>query len=230
MTAQNTKSVTVEYEQKMVVNEEKIAHFPESMKEIVRAKAKWKPALLVHTDKGSYYKLTNKIESVTVDKGPGGKSTAKTGQKIYFKDFKTSTSLSQIQMHNETILVKADINKYKWKLTSEEKVIDNITCKKATTINNRGQVITAWYTDKFGINNGPADYYGLPGLIVFAEGGLYSYKLNKVNFSKEAITLLEPIKGSNQITEEEYVKLYVNSKGNETQRGNRTTSRRAVKN
>jgi GLPGLI family protein len=233
MWSQNIKSVLVEYQQKMPVNEDKIAHFPESMKEIVRAKAKWKPAVLVHNDKGSYYMLKDKVDPKTTETksiNATRKLTVKSGQKIYFKDFESDNFYTQYQMHDEVILIEDKLTKYKWKLESEVKTIDNIKCKKATTLDNKGRKVTVWYTDKFGINNGPGDYYGLPGLVVYAEGGTFSYKLSKVNFSDKEVELLKPDENAKKITPEEYAKLYVNSKTNETKEENKTTTRRSVKN
>ena len=230
MFSQNAKSVVVEYQQKMVVDEAKIANFPESMKEIVRAKAKWKPAILIHNEDGSYYMLQDKMDSKTTQVNPNKKMTVKAGHKIYFNDFNTSNSYKEIHMHNEVVVVKDALSKYKWKLEPETKTIDNIKCKKANTVDGKGKKVTVWYTDQFGINNGPGDYYGLPGLVVYAEGGTYSYKLSKVNFSDKKIELQKPDDNGTQLSAEEYTNRYVNSKANESKEGNRTTTRRSVKN
>ena len=227
--SQNVKSAVVEYQQKMVIDESKMANFPESIKEKIRAKSKWKPAILIHNENGSYYILQDKVEAKTTQISFSRKVISIPANKIYFKDFVTNNSYEQINMYNEVVVIKDVLNKYKWKLESEIKAIDNINCKKATTTNSKGTKMTAWYTDKFGINNGPGDYYGLPGLIVYAEGETYSYKLSKVNFSDKEVTLLKPDKNGTQVTQEEYMNLYVNSEDKETKKGNRKTTRRSVK-
>lgn len=228
--SQNIKSVTIEYQEKRVVNEEKIKNLPESMQQVVRAKAKWQSAILTHNEEGSYYMLQNKIEDKTVTVSATEKKTIKFGQKIYFNDFKANNSFKEIRMYDENVIIKDKLNKYNWTLLQETKTINNIECKKATTVNDKGRKVVAWYTDKFGITNGPQGYYGLPGLIVYLDDGKYLFKMNKVSFSDKKITLLKPSKDGNVVTQKEYMNLYVNRKTNETQEGNRRFTRKSVKN
>ncbi len=86
-------------------------------------------------------------------------STFSSGSIIYFNDFIDSKLYTQINMHEKTILIEEKIHKYDWKLESDTKIFDGIICHKATTINNQGRTVIAWYTNKFGINNGPGDFF-----------------------------------------------------------------------
>jgi GLPGLI family protein len=64
---------------------------------------------------------------------------------------------------------------YKWSfLSSDKKIIDGYTCKKATTTYG-GRNWTAWYTLKLPINAGPYKFKGLPGLIVELKDDTDSY-------------------------------------------------------
>jgi len=95
MLSQNIKSVVVEYQQKMNIDEEKISQYPESIQQVLRAKAKWEPAILVHTDKGSYYTTQDKIETKTTQHDARKKTTVKSGNKCYFKNFESNNLYTQ---------------------------------------------------------------------------------------------------------------------------------------
>ncbi|MBC8754766.1 GLPGLI family protein [Kordia sp. YSTF-M3] len=228
--SQNTKSVVIEYQEKRAVNEEKIKNLPERIQQVVRAKSKWRKSVLIHNEEGSYYMLQDKIEDKTVTVSDTQKRTVKVGQKVFFNDFLTNNSYQELRMYNENVLIKDKLNKYKWELLSETKKINDIVCKKATTTNEHGRTVVAWYTDKFGITNGPQGYYGLPGLIVYLDDGKYTFKMDKVSFSDKKLDLLKPSKNANVVTPEEYMNNYVNGKSSKSQRGNTTTTRRRVQN
>jgi hypothetical protein len=59
-----------------------------------------------------------------------------------------------------------------WKLTSEEKMVEGIPCKKAA-VWFKGREYIAWYAPSIPLSNGPWKLGGLPGLI------LEAYDLNK---------------------------------------------------
>ena len=130
--SQNIKSVIVEYQQKMEVSQEKLAKYPESIQQVLLAKAKWKPAILVHKDQGSYYAVQDKVATKTTQNSPSKKTIVKGGNKMYFKNFETNNSYIQYEMYQETVIVEDKLSKYEWTLESEEKVINDIKCKKAT--------------------------------------------------------------------------------------------------
>ncbi len=137
--SQNSTSVTVEYSQKMIVDESKIADFPESIKETIRAKSKWQKAFLTQNKKGPYYMLKETLDDTITENSFDKTSTFSSGSKIYFNDFIDSKLYTQINMHEKTILIEEKIHKYDWKLESDTKIFDSIKCHKATTINNKGK-------------------------------------------------------------------------------------------
>lgn len=56
------------------------------------------------------------------------------------------------------------LKNWNWTITTETKEIMGYTLKKATA-ETETEIITAWYAPKIPIAHGPADYWGLPGLI-----------------------------------------------------------------
>lgn len=70
-------------------------------------------------------------------------------------------------------VLKKQVVKYNWKLSSESKEIQGLECYKATVdevvINPAGTfkfLITAWFCPKIPISSGPLGFGGLPGLIL----------------------------------------------------------------
>lgn len=64
--------------------------------------------------------------------------------------------------------------------------------------------VTAWYTLDIPINNGPGDYWGLPGLILEIDAGDTKILCTKIVINpKEKETIEEPKKGK-VVTQEEY--------------------------
>lgn len=70
-------------------------------------------------------------------------------------------------------VVKRELKKYDWKLTTETKSIEGFLCYKATAndvvVNSAGTFtypVIAWYSPQIPINSGPLGITGLPGLIL----------------------------------------------------------------
>lgn len=68
-----------------------------------------------------------------------------------------------------------------WKITKEQKVINNFECIKAES-DFRGRKYIAWYTPEIPTKAGPWKFAGLPGLIVSisSNDGLYQFELLKI--------------------------------------------------
>ena len=63
---------------------------------------------------------------------------------------------------------------------------------------------TAWYTPDIPVSNGPADYHGLPGLILEINDGSQTLICTKIVLNpKEKVKIVEPTKGK-KISQEKY--------------------------
>ena len=90
----------------------------------------------------------------------------------------------------------------------EEKSTDNEEAHNSSEINAnetpRTEEITAWYTPEIPINQGPNDYWGLPGLILEIQQGRTTLLCTKIVLNaKEKEDLKEPSKGK-EVTQEEF--------------------------
>jgi hypothetical protein len=64
--------------------------------------------------------------------------------------------------------------------------------------------VTAWYAPEIPVNTGPAEYHGLPGLILEVSDGTTTMMCSKVVLNpKKSISIEEPTKGK-KITQKKY--------------------------
>lgn len=153
---------------------------------------------------------------------------------ILYKNAKENNYTKQKEVFGKVFLIKDDLKKLDWKLEKESKKIGNHLCFKATAMKvvkaqgvnrwrrfARGKKedkikndsikkepklteVVAWYTPEIPINQGPADYYGLPGLILEVNAGNQIILCNKIVMNpKDKITIEAPKKGK-VVSQKEY--------------------------
>lgn len=95
---------------------------------------------------------------------------------------------------------------FKWEITSEEKLINNLKCKKAVG-SLRGRPFDAWFTSEIPISIGPWKFNGLPGLIVeaYSQDKRYSFVLRNIKFNQEFNIEIPNV--DKNLTIKEYVQL-----------------------
>ncbi len=65
-------------------------------------------------------------------------------------------------------LVESSLDNKGWKLDPTRKKIGEYICMKAT-MNLEGDTVTAWFAPELPVPAGPAEYYGLPGVVLAVE-------------------------------------------------------------
>lgn len=79
--------------------------------------------------------------------------------------------LDQINMFDKDFLVKEELKQYKWKIiATEQREILGHTCMKAE-YQDTSNLVTAWFAPQIPLSYGPADFTGLPGLILAVSDG-----------------------------------------------------------
>lgn len=147
---------------------------------------------------------------------------------LYYFNSKTNLELHQLNAYGENFIVESKRDTINWILSKETKKIGKFNCYKAIAevpvknAINEGAVkkIEAWYALDIPINLGPAEYYGLPGLVLeinTLEIPFYSIKASEIKLNpKESIQISKPRKGIN-ITMKEFLgigkKAYNQKKG-----------------
>lgn len=84
-----------------------------------------------------------------------------------YRNYLDQTSFDRMDLLGKIYIVKDKIQKRKWKIVGEIKEVGGYVCMKAETYDTiKNQKIIAWFTDKILVPLGPAEFGGLPGLIL----------------------------------------------------------------
>lgn len=142
------------------------------------------------------------------------------GSDILYKNMKEGRFSNKSEIYGKVFLIKDTLTNRKWELVNESKNIGNYTCFKAVfkdeytteTLTEMGEiekitkprVTTVWYTPQIPINNGPAEYFGLPGLILEMNDGDLTLVCTKIVLNpEENVNIIEPNKGK-EVTQKEF--------------------------
>lgn len=140
---------------------------------------------------------------------------------ILYKNLADQKYLEEKDLMGKEFLVNDDLKVYDWELTGEAKTIGNYEAQKATytkivdskrfstgmeemeTVKDTVQIV-AWYTDQIPVSHGPAEYWGLPGLILELQNNGTTIICEKIVLNpEEEIELVIPKKGK-ELTSDEY--------------------------
>ncbi len=96
-----------------------------------------------------------------------GKAPKPTLKQLYV-DFKNENRCAMLEFMTREFRVESPLENKGWKLQPERKKIGDYVCMKATG-GLEGDMVTAWFTPEIPVPAGPAEYYGLPGLVLAVE-------------------------------------------------------------
>ncbi|OJX50906.1 MAG: hypothetical protein BGO88_06820 [Flavobacterium sp. 38-13] len=160
------------------------------------------------------------------------KTTSSSDGKSY-KNIKDKTVMSEEDFFGKEFLVSDSLPKWDWKLVNETKKIGNYTCYKAIAVipvtkeamesyekmkNKKSEgktqlftpsepkekTITVWYTPEIPVSHGPAEYWGLPGLIMEVNDAKTVILCSKIILNpKDKVVIKIPKKGK-KVTKKEY--------------------------
>ena len=191
-----------------------------------RMKPFLEPVYILTFDKTkSIYQQEETLDAPGTGGGRGwGKMWASAGGPVY-KDIATKKSLQSTEFMGKKFLISNDQNKIKWVMEKEQKMIGNYLCFKATaqvskpktmtsvwrkaekendsikdSANYEAQeeysMVTAWYTPQIPVSHGPAEFGGLPGLILELTTDRTVMLCTRVVMNPEKrIQISEPTKG-----------------------------------
>ena len=203
------------------IPKERLNDFKEMLKSQMEKKF-----VLIFDKFAGIYKEEEKLEQP----GRGGmRMMGAFNQGIYYKNLKEKRYVRQIESFSKEFLIKDSLKPYEWKLEEESKMIGEHLCFKATATKEVRNIrmgppqqkneedskqneepktkiitVTAWYTPEIPINNGPSDYWGLPGLILELSEENTVFLCTEITLNaKDAIDVKEPEKGK-EVTQKEY--------------------------
>ncbi len=88
--------------------------------------------------------------------------------KSLYIDFQEESKTALQEFMTREFLVESKLENKGWKLDPTRKKIGEYVCMKAT-MNLEGDTVTAWFAPEIPVPAGPADYYGLPGIVLAVE-------------------------------------------------------------
>jgi len=177
----------------------------------------------------SIYKEEVKLEQPGGGAGRGGMRFGMMGNngEDYYKNVKEGTYSVKNDLFGKIFLVKDSLLKFEWKMGSESKKIGKYTAFKATAhklvkrpnmsaVFNRNQdstakefiekeiEIVAWYSMDIPVNQGPASYWGLPGLILEVNDDVTTILCSQIVLNpKEKVDIKAASKGK-EVSQSEY--------------------------
>ena len=176
---------------------------------------------LVFDQQQSSYKEQEKLDEPAASAGSGARVFIMMSDEasLLYKNTKEKNYASQRDVFGKGFLVKDDLEEKEWKMTSESKQIGQYTCYKAITTRMTGPTVTvrngertespgkeitiiAWYAPEIPVSNGPALYWGLPGLIMEVHDGNQVIVCSKLILNSDD-KIEVPSKGK-VVTEAEY--------------------------
>ena len=192
---------------------------------------------LTFNREASIYKEEEVLEASTGGRGGfGGFASSFTGGPKY-KNVKSKELLQDQEFFGKQFLIKDELADLKWTMSGESKQIGNYTVFKATAVKQltgfdfssfrpggRGGDtekekeeeetkepktvnVVAWYTMQIPVNQGPDDYWGLPGLILEVSAGNTTILCTKVVMNpKDKDKIDKPDKGE-VVTQQEYTEI-----------------------
>ena len=209
--AQNT-SIVVEYKvntQKKVENEKLKSLSPEILAAVKSQIAKMgtENKNLIINGSASKYLSTQEINDM--DNNTSGvrvitmKSGA-SGEEIY-KNTDSKQLIKQSAISDKKFIIESPLELINWTITSKTKTLGSYTVQEENAVIG-GQETTAWFTKSIKSNQGPDQYWGLPGLILEVESPGKHIVAQKVSVSAKSLAVEIPKQGK-KISQEEFNKL-----------------------
>lgn len=170
--------------------------------------------ILEELGKPSYYELISnngtsvyRKQSIYEENSYSDVTVVRTdGQEIIYRDQANNTHVKQTDFMSRTFLIKDNLPSHDWFISSDSLIVGGYHCRKAI-LKNDDKHILAWYTSEVPSNEGPRDFYGLPGLIMKVETGVKTIEARSISILKNDIPKIEaPVKGK-KITRKEFEKI-----------------------
>lgn len=149
------------------------------------------------------------VEKISNNQDPNAAviKVAPAGFGTTYKNLSDSIQRSDFNVYGKKYFSHDPLKKFDWKITKDKKEILGFEVRKATAEDSTA-VYTVWYAPKFAVPNGPADYWGLPGLVLEAEKSSKTmvyherYVAESIQESGKKLKIIKPDQGT-QIKAEE---------------------------
>jgi GLPGLI family protein len=191
-----------------------------------------KKYILMFNTSESLYKEEEKLEAPQQNSFGLAMSFSGGGDVLY-RNIKENQSIEEQEFFSKEFLVIDPLEKLDWVISNENKKIGNYNCMKATLIfpvtqeqldnhekmkakqeknptqfmtlkEPKDRIVEAWFTMDIPVSHGPAQFWGLPGLIMEVHDGNTIYLCSKITLNpKEKFNIKKP-KSGQKVSKKEY--------------------------
>lgn len=207
------------------------ARMSEAQKKQVKARLKnrlEKTYILDFNKEASVFEEKEQLDAMSGATDSWGKNFSRG---LQYKNVKENQLVQSQEFYGKRFLVKDKLEPINWKLGKETKQIGNYTCFKAVAAiptqnlewfnfewsdlreeeaaegeeeEIKMTTIEAWYTPQIPVSHGPAEYWGLPGLIIEVSDGDTVMICSEIQMDPEGeLDIIAPDKGK-EITKVDY--------------------------
>lgn len=168
----------------------------------------------------SIYKRIEKLDKPSAPSSSGITIRLSQGSDIMYKNIKENRYTNKTEISGKIFLIKDTLRIKDWELVNETKYIGEYACFKAVfeeeyttkTITSEGEfeevtknrITTVWYTPQIPVNNGPEDYFGLPGLILEVNDGELTLICSKIVINPEESFEINESKKGKEVSQKEF--------------------------
>lgn len=176
--------------------------------------------LLYFNEKGSYYKLSDQLNSWEEKYDYNGRKE----QFGIKRDFEKNIMSEVFEMSGKTYIIDDSLKNLDWKILNDIKDVAGHICMKAMVQDTiKKQKIVAWFAQDIPVNAGPERLYGLPGLIMELDINdgvviVEATKIEPLSITTE-MDLPKKLKGKkiNEIAYKDMIQKYIKEKIKEEQ-------------
>lgn len=204
-------SGTITYTHKMELEIDKEA-IPEEFRDLVPSFKEGETILTFKNNESTFAK----VESHNHDKSFSSENSlveisfsSIEEESTLYVDHNSKLLINQTGFMGKRFLVKGEIKEYSWKISNEKVKYLDYECIKATTINEDGELITAWFTPQIAQKIGPEGFGQLPGAILMLSVGDNKIEYKATKIILEEVEIIIPKKGK-KITSKEFEKIKEN--------------------
>ncbi len=144
-------------------------------------------------------------DAMSMDSGGNQVSIqVKEPENVLFTDLGQKTTIEQREFMTRIFLIEGK-NDIQWKLTGNQKMILDYPCQEAVTEID-STITSTWFTPAIPVSAGPANYSGLPGLVLLvdSDNGKKTIVATEVEFSEVDAELLSAPKKGKKVSGEEF--------------------------
>lgn len=157
----------------------------------------------------STYKIVEIINNAQTQGGMIANQMRMFDKGVTYKNLAEQYYLKPVDLPGQRYMINDTLQNHQWKITREKENIAGFSTRKAVgtmVINDSATVVTAWYTPKISVKDGPSSIWGLPGLILKAKfeanGAELTLTATQIDV-KDEIKIQKPTGGKN-FTQKEF--------------------------